>query len=175
MLREKAFRIGTITKTHGVTGQLNVVSEIRLSDPEDWPEWIFFDIDGGLVPFRTDPEGMIWRSEKQIIVAIKDCSDQGEALKLVGTDIWFPLEFKSLSERKEPEVSPMVDYILEDKSGHEIGKIDDYIDLPENPLFQIIVEGKEILVPARAEWIINVDPERKRIRMDLPDGLLDLQ
>jgi 16S rRNA processing protein RimM len=174
MLRDKAFRIGTITKTHGVNGQLNVVSDIRLTEPEDWPEWIFLDIDGGLVPFRTNPEGMIWRGEKQLIIAVNDCSDQGEALKLVGKDMWFPEEFKFLAERPGPAVSPMVGYILEDSNGHEIGRIDDFIDLPENPLFQIIVEGREILIPARAEWIINIDGEDKRIIMDLPDGLMDL-
>lgn len=171
MLRNEALRIGTITKTHGVSGQLNVVANIRISEPDDWPEWVFLDIDGGLVPFRTAPDGMIWRNEKHLILALSDYEDQDKALKLVGYDLWFPIGFKSFTEKTEPDVSPMIGFVLEDQKGNLVGRIDDFIDLPENPLFQIIDEGKEILIPARAEWVIDIDEERKRIIMDLPDGL----
>ena len=174
MFRDKAFRLGTITRTHGISGQLKLVCDIMISEPDEWPEWVFLDIDGGLVPFRTVPEGIIYRDETDIILSLEDYYDQEKSLKLVGYDLWFPEEFRSLTEKHESTIPPIIGYILEDSEGREIGVIDDFIDLPENPLFHVMFHEKEILIPARAEWIVDVDGDARRIIMDLPDGLLDI-
>ncbi len=35
-------------------------------------------------------------------------------------------------------------------------------------------DGKEILIPFMEPMILGVDPAKKEIRVDLPDGLLEL-
>ena len=174
MLREKAFHIGWISKTHGVGGQLSVSTSNKVVDTEEWPEWIFLEIDGGLVPFKANPDGMIWRDEKHIIIALKDIRDQDEAKKVVGSAVWFPLEFKLELLESEPDIHPLVGFIISDSQSGEIGAIEEFIDLPNNPLFKIIVNDKEVLIPARDEWVIEIDEAGKRIVMDLPEGLVDL-
>ena len=93
MLRDKAYRIGWIAKTHGVSGQLSVVTVMKISEPDEWPEWLFLEIDSGLVPFRSDPNGMMWRDEKHLVIALKDINNHDLAIKYVGNSIWFPKEF----------------------------------------------------------------------------------
>ena len=174
MLRDKAFRIGTITKTHGVHGQLSVVSENKISEPDKWPEWVFLDIDGGLVPFRTDPDEMIWRDHRQIVVGLIDYKNQDDVLRFIGYELWFPNEYKGIIVGSEKKESPFLGFILMDATGRKLGKIEEYIDLPNNPLFKIIINDEEVLVPSREEWIIEVDENGRRIIMDLPDGLVDM-
>ncbi len=70
MLRDKAFHIGRINKTHGVAGQLTVSTKNKVVEPEEWPEWIFLEIDAGLVPFRVNPDGMVWRDEAQFVASM---------------------------------------------------------------------------------------------------------
>jgi 16S rRNA processing protein RimM len=94
MLRDKAFHLGRIVKTHGVSGQLTVGTKNRIVEPDEWPEWIFLEIDSGLVPFRVNPDGLIWRDERHLVIALKDIQDQDLARKMVGNDVWFPKEFK---------------------------------------------------------------------------------
>lgn len=174
MLREKAFEIGRILKTHGVSGQLSVGAKLKISDTEEWPEWIFLDIDAGLVPFRTNQDAMIWRDEKHFILALEQHDDPDTALEFVGRDVWFPNEYKHLLVDSKSEISPLVGCLLSDLQLGEIGLIEELIDLPNNPLFRLEIEGNEILIPARTEWIISIDQENSKIVMDLPEGLLDI-
>jgi 16S rRNA processing protein RimM len=174
MLREKAFKVGRVLKTHGVGGQVSVGTIIKIAESEEWPEWIFLDIDVGLVPFRTDQKGMIWRDEKHLILALELYEDPEKAQEIVGVDLWFPNEYKSVLADSKDEISPLVGLILYDQKSGELGRIEELIDLPNNPLFRIDVEGKEVLIPAREEWIISIDQENSKIIMDLPEGLLDI-
>lgn len=174
MLREKAFKIGHIIKTHGVSGQLLVSNIIKISETDEWPDWIFLDIDSGLVPFRTNTNGMLWRDEKHLILELQNYDDLDKVQKFVGLDVWFPNEFKSQIAKTINEVSPFVGYMLLDQNGTIVGRIEELIDLPNNPLFRLEIESREVLIPAREEWILDLDEDNSRITMDLPDGLLEL-
>ena len=174
MLRDKAFRLGRIVKTHGVSGQMTVATKKRIIDPDEWPEWIFIEIDSGLVPFRSDPDGMIWRDEKHLVIALEDIQDQDLAKKMVGNDVWFPKEFEMELLESVAENHPLVGFVISDSVSGDIGEIVELIELPNNPLFKIIVDDREVLIPARDEWVIDIDEDRKRIVMELPDGLVDL-
>ena len=45
-----------------------------------------------------------------------------------------------------------------------------------NTLFNVETpDGKEIMIPASEDFIIDVDTERHIILVDLPEGLLDLE
>lgn len=50
----------------------------------------------------------------------------------------------------------------------------DYYDSEANPLFEIEVGERTVLVPAAEEFIAHIDFEGERIKMVLPEGLLDL-
>ena len=174
MLRDKAFHIGRINKTHGVAGQLTVSTKNKVVEPEEWPEWIFLEIDAGLVPFKVNPDGMVWRDEKHIVIALQDIRDQDLAREMVGNKVWFPLEFKLELLEKEAAKHPLIGFVISDTKTGEIGAIAELIELPNNPLFKIIVDDREVLIPARDEWVIEIDEAGKRIVMDLPEGLVDL-
>ena len=174
MLKKKAFKIGRIIKTHGVQGQLSVASELKLSEPFEWPEWVFLDIDNGLVPFRTNPDEMIWRDHKHLIIAFSEYDKQDDVTRFIGYDVWFPDEYQSIIVGSETAEYPFLGFTLMDSSGNELGIIEEYIDVPSNPLFKLTVNYEEVLIPAREEWIVELDEPGKQIIMDLPDGLVDL-
>lgn len=174
MLREQSFKIGRVIKTHGVNGQISVATDLKITETENWPDWLFLDIDKGLVPFRTRKDDIIWRDEKHLILALDRYTSPDQALELVGNDVWFPNEFKPAIVVSSGEISPMVGFMFVDMKIGELGKIEEWIDLPNNPLFKLIIDGKEVLIPAREEWIIELDEADKRIMMDLPEGLMDI-
>lgn len=55
-----------------------------------------------------------------------------------------------------------------------MGKVTDMLAIPENDLLVVEKEGKEVLVPFTSEICIRVDAEKKRIVIDPPPGLLEL-
>ncbi len=54
------------------------------------------------------------------------------------------------------------------------GEISDYYDSDINPLFELSVDGRTVLVPAAEEFIAHIDFESGVMRMVLPEGLMDL-
>ena len=55
------------------------------------------------------------------------------------------------------------------------GEITDYYDSEVNPLFGITFEGREeSLIPAAEEFIAAIDFDKRKIKMVLPEGLLEL-
>ena len=60
-------------------------------------------------------------------------------------------------------------------SGEEtIGRIDGFDDSTDNLLFTVDRDGAEILIPASADFIDEVDTDNNKIYMTLPEGLLNL-
>jgi 16S rRNA processing protein RimM len=56
----------------------------------------------------------------------------------------------------------------------ELGVLESVLDLQHQILFQIRYRGKEILVPAVDETIKEIDKENKILRIEAPEGLIDI-
>ena len=67
--------------------------------------------------------------------------------------------------------------IAEEQGAHRTvhGRLADYYDSEANPLFELELEGRAVLVPAAEEFIARIDFEGRRIKFVLPEGLIDLQ
>ena len=55
------------------------------------------------------------------------------------------------------------------------GVVSDYYDSELNPLFELEIDGRRVLVPAVDEFIAHIDFEARTIRMVLPAGLTELE
>ena len=72
------------------------------------------------------------------------------------------------------------EFYLEDLIGFRVrigtlkGEITDYYDSEANPLFEVEIGGKRILVPAVEEFIAGIDFEGRTVKMVLPEGLIEL-
>ena len=55
------------------------------------------------------------------------------------------------------------------------GVVSDYYDSELNPLFELEIDGRRVLVPAVEEFIAHIDFEARTISMVLPAGLTELE
>lgn len=55
-----------------------------------------------------------------------------------------------------------------------VGTATALIPIPGGVLLAVAVEGREVLVPYRAPIVVRVDPSRREIEIDPPEGLLEL-
>ena len=58
--------------------------------------------------------------------------------------------------------------------GEALGLVTDVLDSGGTPLLKVDGKDGEILIPFAWSYLRGVDRERRRIEMDLPEGLLDL-
>ena len=168
MIREEdVYKIGVIGKTHGVKGELNFTFTDDVFDRVD-ADYLILRIDGILVPFFIDEYR--FRSDDRALLILHDIDTNEKAQNLVGTEVFFPF---SLSDKQKEEVISFNDLIGFTIDG--IGIVTGIDDYTENILFEVKRnDGKQILIPAVEEFVENVDYEKKIIKVQLPEGLVEL-
>ncbi|MBQ9363508.1 MAG: 16S rRNA processing protein RimM [Bacteroidaceae bacterium] len=171
--KEDCYKIGKITKTHGLKGEMNFMFTDDIWDRTE-SDYIICEIDGILVPFYL--EEYRFRSDTTALVKFEHLDSADAVQFLVNSDVYF--ENKYIEEGKEDDVS--LHYfigfkMIDGDNETTIGTIADIDDKTENWLF--IVErpdGSEVMIPAHEEFIKEIRQDEKEMIMDLPIGLLDL-
>jgi 16S rRNA processing protein RimM len=63
--------------------------------------------------------------------------------------------------------------LVDQKSGN-IGIIQSINDSSAQPLFEVLQNTTEILIPMIDPFIVAIDRDNKKVIMNLPDGLVDM-
>jgi 16S rRNA processing protein RimM len=169
MTRDECILLGTIAKTHGVHGGLILRTADPSYDLKENRESIFLLIDGILVPFFISSLKPFRAGEWILTVDWYESRDRAE--KLAGYEAWVPRE--TIEEPSDGiYLDELIGYEIFDKPSSGKGTITAFLDVSENPLFEAVIGGEKLLIPAREEFILEVDPDKKRIILELPEGLL---
>ena len=100
----------------------------------------------------------------------EDIDTQQRASELTGCDVYFPRALAD--EDEEPSLSMLVGFdLVEANNGRTVGRIAAIDDSTANILFEL---EDERLIPANDELIHDIDTKHKVIKMDIPEGLLEL-
>jgi len=93
---------------------------------------------------------------------------------LVGRDVFLPR--KLLEEFQESTVlhQDIVGYVVHDVNHGELGEISNVIEHPGNILMEISKDNHEILIPLIDAFVETIDHDKKYIRVNTPEGLIEL-
>jgi|WetSurMetagenome_2_1015567.scaffolds.fasta_scaffold00006_162 16S rRNA processing protein RimM len=162
--------LGKISKTHGFEGAVTV--KLEKTFIEDIPEMesVFIDIEGKPVPFFIEeseyPGGDILR------LKFKWYNTAGMVNEFVGFRV-FLTEGEKEDTGDEKNALQSFSICLSDNT--IIGTIKEVIENPGQLLLNISTpDNKEILIPFHEDFIRSIDKKKKIIRMDLPEGLLEI-
>ncbi len=169
MTGEDCLVLGTISKTHGVRGELIIRTNIPSLQPDENWESLFLQIDGILVPFFISslhaPKADEW------IISFDDYDNKDSVQNLVGLPVWIEKDFMAKLE-EEIYLDELRGYALINISTGRQGLITDFMDIPGNPVFEVSMEGEKVLVPAQDDLIEEIDQENQKLIMRLPDGIM---
>ena len=166
--QEEVYKIGRLGKAHGVKGEVSLQFDDDIFDRVE-AEYLVLDIDGILVPFFM--EEYRFRSDTVCLVKFCDVDTQQRAQELTGCDVYFP---RALAETTDetPSLSMLVGYeIVSVADGRAVGKIAAIDDSTANILFELET-GQ--LIPVNDDLIEVIDTEQQQIRMNIPEGLLNI-
>lgn len=166
---EKYLLFGNILKTFGANGELIVKLDNQVSVEINLDEPIFIIIDGLSVPFYF----MLFerRANNRALVVFENIETEQLAKQLIGKQILLP--YKKHIDKKDFNLNDFVGFDTSDINTGNIGTITEFLDFPNNPCFQIIRNGKEILIPVNEKLIKSIDVKSKTINFNLPEGLID--
>lgn len=171
--QEDVFKIGKIGKPHGVKGEVSLMFEDDVFDRVD-ADYLVLLIDGILVPFFF--EEYRFKSDETALVKFCDIDTKEQAQELTGCDVYFS---RKLSEdgREDMSLNEAENFkLLDANNGNSlIGTVKSVDYSTVNTLFNVETpDGKEIMIPASEDFIVDIDTEKHFIVVDLPEGLLDL-
>ncbi|MGB7498642.1 MAG: ribosome maturation factor RimM [Moheibacter sp.] len=171
MQKEDCYYLGKITKKHGFKG--NLILHLETDEPELYQnmESVFIETNGMLVPFFFENIGP--HSKNKLLVKFEDLTPE-EVEKLINRSVWLPLDTLPELEDDAFYYHEIIGYKVIDSRRGEIGLIKNVNDSGIQALFEIDFDGKQILIPVVDDWILEVNKDEKFIRIDTPDGLIEL-
>ena len=163
--------IGFTKKAHGIRGHLRVNVEKRYENSFLKADVVFIDNAGAPVPYFveriSENGGLLLKLEefdqREAVLPLT-----GQALHLKKSDIVVP------KEDDEVALTALVGYEIIDESEGNIGAIREIIEMPEQIMAELEYDGKSVLIPLVPDLIIALTHRPAQIRMDLPEGLLNL-
>ena len=167
---EEVYKIGIINKPHGIHGELSFTFDDDIFDRVD-ADYIVCLMDGILVPFFI--ESYRFRSYSSALIKLEGVDNEQQARRFTNTEVYFPKKHVEGTEDEDLTWAYFTGFIIKDVKEGEIGKVTDVDDSTINTLFVVDRDGKELLIPAQEDFIVDLDREARIITMDLPSGLIE--
>lgn len=167
---EDFLKVGVITTTHGVRGEVKVYPTTE--DAERFLELEYVLLDTGREMRRLDIENVKF-FKNLAILKFKGVDNINDIEKYRGRDLWIPREEGQELGEDEYYIADLLgmDVVLED--GSPFGTLKDVLETGANDVYVVTMkDGREVLLPAIHECILDVSPEENRMTVHLMKGLL---
>lgn len=168
---EEVYCIGKFTRTHGVQGEMALSFTDDVFDRVECP-YLVCSMDGILVPFFI--EEYRFKSDNVALIKFERIDTSEEAAVFTNKEVYFPKSYAEQAEDGEYSWQYFIGFEAEDVEHGYLGTLVDVDESTVNTLF--VVErsgGSELLVPAQEVFIDTIDHDKRIIKFNLPDGLLE--
>ena len=165
------YYLGKILKPYGSKGQ--VVVFLDVDDPSIYQklEVVFLDLDPDRVPFII--RSVELTGNKRVIFHFDDVNSVDDANAYSGREMYLPLSSLPPLNGKKFYYHEVIGFSVIDSDRGKIGTLVKVMDLPLQPLLQVVYGEKEILIPLIDEVILKVDRKKKELHVRAPEGLID--
>nr|WP_024835975.1 ribosome maturation factor RimM [Clostridium sp. 12(A)] len=168
---ENLLRVGVISSTHGVKGEVKVFP--TTDDPARFKSLKKVMLDAGREHMDLEIQGVKF-FKNMVILKFKGFDSIDEIEKYKGKDL---LISRDQAVKLGPDENFIIDLIglrVVTEDGAEFGTLTDVIKTGANDVYEVRTgEGKDVLLPAIKECVLGVDLEEGIITVHIMDGLLD--
>lgn len=169
---EQTLRVGVISSTHGVHGEVKVFP--TTDDANRFKKLKTVILDTGQEKMTLNVENVKF-FKNMVILKFKEFNNINEIEKYKGKDL---LVTREQAVKLAPNENFIVDLIglkVVTDQGEEFGILKDVLQTGANDVYIIDgKDGKEYLFPAIPQCILDVNLEESVITVHIMDGLLDL-
>lgn len=168
---EDLLQIGALTKTHGVHGEVKVFP--MTDDMTRFKKLKAAVIDNGKEKIDVECEGA--KFFKQFAILKFKGYDTIESIeKYCGKGLFVTRENAVKLKKDEYFICDLIDLDVINESEENIGKLTDVIQTGANDVYEITLDdGRNFLLPAIKECVLNIDMEKRMIKIHILEGLLD--
>ena len=168
---EQFLRVGVISSTHGIRGEVKVYP--TTDDPERFLDLDEVILDTGREHKILEIEGVKF-FKNQVILKFKGYDNINDIEKYLKKDLLVDREHAVELGENENFIADLIDMEVVTDEGKVLGTMTDVIETGANDVYAVKTpEGKEILLPAIRDCILDVNVDEKRMTVHVMEGLLD--
>ena len=168
---EKFFQVGIITTTHGVGGEVKVFP--TTDDPRRFKRLKEVILDTGKEHRSLEIEHVKF-FKQFVILKFKGLDSMNDVEKFRQNALLVPRENAVRLGRDEYFIADLEGLQVRDEDGTPIGVLKSVMETGANDVYVIEMnDGRELLLPAIKQCVLEVDVEAGFIRIHILEGLLD--
>ncbi len=168
---EQFLRVGVISSTHGIRGEVKVYP--TTDDPGRFLDLDEVILDTGREHKILEIEGVKF-FKNQVILKFKGYDNINDIEKYLKKDLLVDREHAVELGENENFIADLIDMEVVTDEGKVLGTLTDVIETGANDVYAVKTpEGKEILLPAIRDCILDVNVDEKRMTVHVMEGLLD--
>jgi 16S rRNA processing protein RimM len=171
MIMSEYIHIGKIVASFGLKGELIIHHALKKKLSFKNIEALFIeDKKESYLPYFIQTSKA--KDQEDIFVTLESIDSKEAAQKLIKKNVWLLGEdFRKMAGKTAP-ISLLGYAIIDD--GKNLGTINEVIEQPHQILVQLMINGKEALIPLHEESLKKIDHKKKEVHVILPDGLLEI-
>ena len=169
-MQDNLKEIGHFSRLHGYSGKL-VISFIN-ETPSILTKKIiiWLNISGIMTPYKIQEIQQL-NKNKLVLTLLNVNKNKAEELK--NKSVFINPKDVDLTEEKFDK-NNITGYDLFSNEEENLGKVSAVIKIKNNNLIQIYINETEVLLPFSEKTILVLDHSKKQIKLDIPDGLIEL-
>ena len=169
----KFLQIGKIVNTHGIRGELKIIT--LTDDPKRFDKlkqaYISPDISGNMEKYNVEK---VRYHKNFVYIKFKEITNINDAEKFKNS--YVIIDRKDAVDLPEDSffICDLIGMDVYEESGEVVGKLKDVLKTGSNDVYIVKrKKGKDILIPALKSVVKDVSIENKKMVVSLPEGLVD--
>ena len=168
---DKYLQVGAITSTHGIKGEVKVFPTTDDASRYDELDEVFLDTGKELMPLHI---AGVKYFKQYVIVKFKEFKDINEIEPYKGKNIYVDREHAVDLDEDEYFVADLLGLKVVTDEGEDFGELTDVLFTKANDVYTVTrPDGKEVLIPAIEECILDIDLDKEVMTIHIMPGLLD--
>lgn len=168
---EERLQVGVITSTHGVRGEVKVYP--TTDDPKRFKRLKEVILDTGKEQFILEIEGVKF-FKQFVILKFKGYDNINDIEKYRQKSLYVTRANAVRLKKDEYFIADLIDLKVIDEEEKEIGILKNVMETGANDVYEItMTDGRELLLPAIKQCVLDVNVEEGYIKVHIMDGLLD--
>ena len=159
--------VGYISKQHGLRGNLliNILSSYKINIKNI--QFLYIEMGLSKVPFEI--EKIIFTKNQTYLIGLKNYNNREKTIQFINKNIFI---FNKNIEFNNEKLLRLINYKII-KNGIEVGFVQNFL-IKEQTILFCNIDNKEVYIPYVDNFVKKIDHKKKKLYVDLPNDLLNL-
>lgn len=168
---EALLKVGIITQTHGIKGEVKVFP--TTDDAARFKKLKEVILDNGKEKRKIGIESVKF-FKQYVILKFKGIDNINDVLAYKGSSLMVTRENAVKLNKDEYFIADLIGLHVSDDENKLEGKLVDVLETGANDVYVIaLLDGRELLLPAIRECVLSVDLQAQEMKIHVLEGLLD--